>query len=63
MSEPDAAAAAAAPSTGRRTAIGRRLHPTGVLCVVLPLLTLGALLLVPTHDEPDATRARPTSGR
>lgn len=63
MSEPTpppgrrrAAAAETAPS-GRRTAVGRRIHPTVVLCVVLPLLTLGVLLLVPTHDQPDATHA------
>jgi hypothetical protein len=58
MSQPGRRRAATpAPEAGRRTAIGRRIHPTAVLCVVLPLLTLGALLLVPTHDQPDPTHA------
>ena len=38
--------------SGRRTAAGRRVSPTGVLAVVLPLLTVGALSLV----QPDATQ-------
>jgi hypothetical protein len=38
--------------SGRRTAGGRRISPTGVLAVVLPLLTVGALSLV----QPDATQ-------
>lgn len=56
MSEPGRRRArVATPESGRRTAVARRIQPTAVLCVVLPLLTLGALLLVPTHDQPDAT--------
>ena len=45
------------PGTGRRTAAGRRISPTGVLAVALPLLTVGALALV----QPDVTQtsARP----
>lgn len=42
--------------TGRRTATGRRLNPAVVLAVLLPLLTIGALLLVQTHDEPAPPR-------
>jgi hypothetical protein len=56
MSEPGRRRAAApAREGGRRTAVAGRISPTVVLCVVLPLLTVGALLLVPTHDQPDPT--------
>jgi hypothetical protein len=43
--------------SGRRTATGRRVSPTGVLAVVLPLLTVGALALV--QPETLETTARP----
>ena len=43
--------------SGRRTAGGRRISPTGVLAVVLPLLTVGALSLV--QPEPTVTTDRP----
>ena len=46
-----------APDTGRRTAAGRRTSPTGVLALVLPLLTVGALWLV--QPEPTETPTRP----
>ncbi|WP_432477003.1 DUF5719 family protein [Nocardioides sp. GXQ0305] len=43
--------------TGRRTATPRRVSPTGVLAVVLPLLTVGALWLV--QPETTQTPERP----
>ena len=43
--------------TGRRTAAARRVSPTGVLGLLLPLLTVGALALV--QPDPAQTTDRP----
>lgn len=45
------------PGTGRRTASARRVSPTAVLAVVLPLLTVGALALVQPDPEPATQQA------
>lgn len=46
------------PIPGRRaaTSASRRPSPTVVLCVLVPLLTVGALALVQRHSVPDLTR-------
>lgn len=41
--------------TGRRTASGRRVSPTGLLAVVLPLLTVGTLTFVQPGSSPTST--------
>lgn len=46
----------AAPSTGRRSAVGRRVSPTAVIAVLLPLLTVGALFLVQPYEVETPTR-------
>ena len=45
------------PGTGRRSAAGRALSPTGLLAVLLPLLTVGALALV--RPDPPTTAVQP----
>lgn len=47
--------------TGRRTAAVRSLNPTVVLGVLLPLVTVGVLLLVQTHDPVPPARPPATS--
>lgn len=46
----------AAPTSGRRSAVRRALHPTVLLAVLLPLLTVGALALV--QPDPVSTPDR-----
>jgi hypothetical protein len=43
--------------TGRRTAAGRRISPTVVLALLLPLLTVGALALVQPDPRQESGRA------
>ncbi len=42
---------------GRRSAVGRRISPTAVIAVLLPLLTVGALTLVEPFDAATPDRA------
>lgn len=43
--------------TGRRSAVGRRVSPTAVIALLLPLLTVGALTLVEPYDAATPDRA------